>query len=159
MRRTTIAAGAAAALIAGAALAVPALAADPGSTTAPNSASSSAPSGLTDAQKAELDDFLAAHPRMAQQLVNRIEGWTTFADAHPGVVAELKKVAALPQDQRRAELEAWAKAHPDDATALREFRQQVRADRKERRHDRRDQRQERRGTTAPTASPTSTVTS
>ncbi len=146
MRRTTIAAGIAAAAIAGTALAVPAMA---DSTTPPTqlaSSSAAAPgaAGLTDAQQQELDDFLAAHPKVAQALVDRIERWKTFADAHPELVAELKKVAGLPHEQRRAELSTWLTAHPDDAKAWHAFRQQVRQDRQNRREQRRERRQERR---------------
>lgn len=150
MRRTTIAAGIAAAAIAGTALAVPALAepTTPAATTTsatPLASSSSARTdSLTPAQQQELDDFLAAHPRMAEALVARIERWKQLADAHPELVAELKKVAELPADQRHEELATWFQAHPDDAKAWHAFRQQVRDDRHDRREQRRERRQERR---------------
>lgn len=161
MRRTTIAAGIAAAAITGTALAVPALA-DTASTTPTASVSASqsagtSSGGLTPAQQQELDDFLAAHPKVAQALVARIEQWKTFADAHPDLVAELKKVAQLPADQRRTELTTWLKAHPDDAKAWHAFRKQVRDARKERRDQRRERRHERRGGgTGSSSSPSST---
>ncbi len=154
MRRTTIAAGLAATLVSGAAVAVPALAASgaPGTTT---TAASTATSGLTATQEQALDQFLAAHPKVATALGERLDDWKAFADANPAVVAELKKVAALPQDQRRAELAAWAKAQPAQAKALREFRQHVRAERKQRREARQDRRAERKGTATPAPSATS----
>ncbi|WP_426562986.1 hemophore-related protein [Angustibacter sp. McL0619] len=136
MRRKTIAAGAVAAVIAGGALALPAMAADNG--PSPTKTSSAPVTGLTDAQQQELDDFLAAHPKAAQALVTRLEGWQKFADAHPAVVTELKKVAAMSPEQRRTELKAWAKAHPADAKAFREFRKQIRDARKDRRERRKD---------------------
>jgi hemophore-related protein len=156
MRRKTIAAVAAAAVIAGGALALPAMAAS--STPSPTKTSSSAPvTGLTDAQQRELDDFLASHPKAAQALVTRLEGWQKFADAHPAVVAELKKVAGMTPDQRKAELKAWVKAHPADAKAWHEFRQQIRDDRHQRRQDRRDQHKDAKPS-APNASPSASAT-
>ncbi|GAA4348338.1 hemophore-related protein [Angustibacter luteus] len=137
MRRTTIAAVAAAAVIAGGAVAVPAMAS--GSSPTPTPTSSSAPfKGLTDAQQKELCGFLAVHPKAGTALANRLDTWQRFADAHPAVVAELTKVAGMTPDQRKAELKAWAKAHPADAKAWHEFRQQVRDARKERREARKN---------------------
>ena len=133
MRRTTIAAAAAAAVIAGGALAVPALAS--GSDPTPTASASSAPVTRPDRHPAA-GAATTSWPRTRRSrtaLVTRLDGWQTFADAHPAVVAELKKVAALPADQRKAELKTWAKAHPADAKAWHEFRQQIRDDRKERR--------------------------
>jgi hypothetical protein len=149
MRRTTIAAGIAAAAIAGTALAVPALAepttpAATATATALASSSSARTDSLTPAQRQELDDFLAAHPRVAEALVARIDRWKQLAAAHPELVAELKKVAELPADQRHEELATWFRGHPDDAKAWHAFRQEVRDDRQDRREQRRERRQERR---------------
>ena len=149
MRRIAVAVSLATVAVAGTALAVPALASPATSSVASSvrladTAPASAVAGLTPEQQQELDDFLAAHPRVAEALVKRIEQWTSFAQAHPDLVAELKKVAALPADQRHAELSAWLKDHPDDAKAWHEFRQQVRQERQDRRDARRERRQERR---------------
>jgi hypothetical protein len=149
MRRTTIAAGIAAAAIAGTALAVPALAepttpAATATATALASSSSARTDSLTPAQRQELDDFLAAHPRVAEALVTRIDRWKQLAAAHPELVAQLKKVAGLPADQRHEELATWFRGHPDDAKAWHAFRQEVRDDRQDRREQRRERRQERR---------------
>lgn len=138
MRRTTIAAGLAAALVSGAAVAVPALAASG------EPAASTATSGLTATQEQTLDAFLAVRPGMAAALGKRLDDWKAFADANPAVVTELKKIAALPESQRRAELASWAKAQPAQAKALRDYRQKVRADREQRRDARDDRRDERR---------------
>jgi cell division protein FtsX len=152
MRRIALAVSLATVAVTGTALAVPALASPATSSVAASVRSAdttqaAAAAGLTPEQQQELDDFLAAHPRVAEALVKRIEQWKTFAQAHPDLVAELKKVAALPREQRHAELSAWLKDHPDDATAWHQLRQQVRQERQDRRDQRRERRQERRTTT------------
>ena len=139
MRRSIIAVSTVVALAAGGALAVPALAADSPSKTA---STSSTASGLTDTQQQELDQFLATHPKVAQRLGARLDQWAAFAKAHPAVVDELKKVASMSPQARKAELKTWATAHPADAKAWHEFRQKVRDDRRERRQNRRDQRKD-----------------
>jgi hypothetical protein len=166
MRRIALAVSLATVAVTGTALAVPALASPSSSTIASSvrsadTAPAAATTGLTPEQQQELDDFLAAHPRVAEALVKRIERWKTFAQAHPDLVAELKKVAALPADQRHTELTAWLKDHPDDAKAWHQFRQQVRQERHDRREQRRERRQERRSSsTSPSStSPSSTTSS
>lgn len=166
MRRTTIAAGLAAALVSGAAVAVPAMATSgqPAGTRQVSSASSTP--GLTTTQEQTLDQFLATHPKMAAALGKRLDTWKAFADANPAVIAELKKVADLSPDQRRSELAAWAKANPDEAKAWQEFRQKVRQTRDAARDARREAREKRRGartpggasSTTPSSSPTTSST-
>lgn len=168
MRRIALAVSLATVAVTGTALAVPALASPSTASVASSvrlagSASAASSSGLTPEQQQELDDFLAAHPRVAEALVKRIERWKSFAQAHPDLVAELKKVAALPADQRHAELTAWLKDHPDDAKAWHQFRQQVRQERKDRREQRRERRHDRRSSSttpsSPSTSPSSTTAS
>lgn len=145
MRRITLAVSLATVAVTGTAIAVPALASPATSSVASSVASSvvssvrradttpaAAPTGLTPEQQQALDDFLAAHPRAAGALVTRIERWKSFAQAHPALVAEVKTVAALPAEQRHAELRTWLKDHPDEAKAWRELRRQMRQDRRNR---------------------------
>jgi hypothetical protein len=159
MRRIALAVSLATVAVTGTAVALPALA-SPATSSASSSVrladstASSATAGLTPEQQQELDDFLAAHPRVAQALVQRIEQWKAFAQAHPDLVAELKKVASLPADQRHDELSAWLKDHPDDAKAWHQLRHEVRQDRHDRREQRRERRQQRRSS-SPSPSTTS----
>jgi hypothetical protein len=141
MRRSIIAVSTVVALAAGGALAVPALAEGGSSKTA---ATASTAGGLTDTQRQELDQFLATHPKVAQRLGTRLDQWAAFAKAHPAVVDELEKVASMSPQARKSELRAWAAAHPADAKAWHELRQQIRDDRRERRENRREQRRENR---------------
>ncbi|MFE4460461.1 hemophore-related protein [Nocardia tengchongensis] len=48
-----------------------------------------------------------------------------YLAAHPDVAAELAKVKGLPKDQRRAEIQAWRQANPQEAQDLKAARQAV----------------------------------
>jgi hypothetical protein len=163
-RRATIATVISAALVAGGvALAVPVIAGANPSPSA-SSAASPAPTALTADEQATLNDFLATHPEMARNLADRLDRWKAFADANPELVAELKKVAGLPKDQRKAELAKWLSDHPDQKAALEKFRDEGRDIRKDARQDRRDRRGQHTkpspsGSATPSDSPTPSPTS
>lgn len=146
MRTTTFAVSIVAAALTATVVAVPAIAA-PSPVTPPAATSqqnATRPPPLTTAQHQVVDEWLAAHPAAAQALAARAQRWKNFRLAHPELAAELDKVAALPPAQRRAELAAWLKAHPDQKAALKQWQAQLRADRLDRREDRRDRREDRR---------------
>jgi hemophore-related protein len=113
---------------------------------------------LTSAQQNAILDFLADHPQVAQGLASRAQGWATFVAANPAVKAELDKVAALPADQRRAELKKWLAANPAAKKALQTYREGIKEQHLTRQRDRLDRRIKRlqggSGTTSP-ASPAS----
>lgn len=119
-RVTTIVAAASAAAVVGlgAGVAVPALA-DSGSSSA------STTSGLSSSQLSSIESFLADHPQLAQQLATRAAGWQKFLAANPGLGAEIQKVMALPQSQRKAELKTYFQAHPDQRKALLQYRESL----------------------------------
>jgi heme-binding protein len=52
-----------------------------------------------------------------------------YLSAHPDVATELQTLKELPQDQRAAARTSWAQAHQEEATGLRQARQEGRADR------------------------------
>jgi hemophore-related protein len=148
MKRLPIIAGAAAtAVLAGTLLAVPALA-DNSYSSASTGTTATAP--LTTKEKAAIDGFLTDHPVFAHVLADRAAAWDAFLAAHPDIAAEIAKVKALPADQRRAEIKAWLKDHPDARAAIRDWRGDLRTQRQDRRQERRDQRQARRGDTGAT---------
>lgn len=49
-----------------------------------------------------------------------------YLSSHPDAAAEFAKIKTLPKDQRRAEMKAYAAAHPQDAQAIKDARQAVR---------------------------------
>lgn len=53
---------------------------------------------------------------------------SAYLAAHPDVAAEVKKIHALPADQRAAARKAYLAAHPDVASALHGLRAQARGD-------------------------------
>jgi hemophore-related protein len=121
-------------------LAMPALADAAGSSGSPASSSKSTAAPLTSAQQDAILDFLADHPQLAQGLASRAQGWAKFVAANPAVKAELDKVAALPADQRRAELQKWLAANPAAKKALQTYRQGIREQRLTKQRDRLDRR-------------------
>jgi hemophore-related protein len=133
--------------VVGLCLAMPALAT--ADSHAPSPASASSPSGalrsapLTQAQKDDILDFLADHPRLGQALAARAQGWEKFLAANPDIKAELAKVLALPADQRRAELQKWLAANPDAKQALKSYRDGLKEQRLTRQRDRLDRRLQR----------------
>jgi hemophore-related protein len=120
--------------VVGLGLAMPALA----DATSGSATPTSAP--LTQAQKDDILDFLADHPRLGQALAARAQGWERFLAAHPDIKAELAKVLALPPDQRRAELQKWLAANPQAKQALKDYRQGLREQRLTKQRDRLDRR-------------------
>lgn len=144
MRPATLAASLAAAALTATAVAVPAIASSnngPTSTMVSQYSGATTPTPLSEAQHKDVDEYLAAHPRVAQGLAEQAERWKAFTTANPELAAELQKLRALPADQRRAALEAYLKANPDQRAALKQWRdqsRQLRHDRRDQRHDRRD---------------------
>lgn len=128
--------------IVGLCLAMPALADATSGSPKPASATtaplSSAP--LTSAQKDDILDFLADHPRLGQALAARAQSWEKFLAAHPDIKAELAKVLALPADQRRAALQNWLAANPDAKQALKDYRQDLKEQRLTKQRGRLDRR-------------------
>jgi hemophore-related protein len=137
MKRMTAVVTLGSAGVLGLGLAMPALA-DAAGSSGSSSPSSAAP--LTSAQQEVILDFLADHPELAQGLAARAQGWAKFVAANPAVKAELAKVAALPADQRRAELKKWLAANPAAKKALQTYREGIREQRLTKERDRLDRR-------------------
>jgi heme-binding protein len=140
MKRTTALMTAGSVGVVGLCLAMPALASAGSGSPSPSSATSGSSSPLTPSQKDAILGFLDDHPRLAQGLAARAEGWARFLAANPAIKAELEKVLALPADQRRAELQTWLAAHPDAKKALQAYRRTLKEHRLTQQRDRLDRR-------------------